>query len=120
MKRRDVFQAVADPKRRAIISLISRSEKTANSIAEQFKITRQAVSKHLQVLFESELVSQRIEGREIYYQLNPKALIDLYDFVEPYRELWEKRFNQLQKLLDSQETEKKQNAKNKTNKRSRK
>lgn len=120
MKRRDVFQAVADPKRRAIIALIARSEKTPNSIAEHFKITRQAVSKHLQVLYESDLLSQRQEGREIYYQLNPKALVDLYDFVEPYRELWDKRFNQLQKLLDSEESEAKHEPNNKTHKRSRK
>lgn len=117
MKRRDVFQAVADPKRRGIIALIARSEMTPNSIAEHFKITRQAVSKHLHVLFESDLLSQRQNGREIYYQLNPTALTELYDFVEPYKDLWDKRYNQLQKLLDE---ETKHELKNKTNKRSRK
>lgn len=119
MKRRDAFQAVADPKRRAIIALIAHEAKTPNSIAEHFKITRQAVSKHLQILYESDLVTQKLDGREIYYHLNPEGLVGLYDFVEPYKQLWDKRFNQLQKLLDLQSAEEKNESKNKSKKGSR-
>lgn len=117
MARRDVFQAIADPKRRAIMSIIALEAKTPNTIAEHFKISRQAVSKHLQILFESDLVSQTQTGREIFYSFNPDSLKELDEFIEPFRKLWEKRYDQLDQLLTSKQMEKKHESKNKNKKR---
>jgi DNA-binding transcriptional ArsR family regulator len=97
--RRDVFQAIADPTRRAIITLIAIHAMTPNAIAEHFDSTRQAVSKHLRILTECQLVKQEQNGREIYYHLNPRKLKEVADFVEPYREMWNTKFNQLDKVL---------------------
>lgn len=98
--RRDVFQAIADPTRRAILSLIALQAMTPNALAEQFDSTRQAVSKHIKILTECELVQQEQKGREIYYQLNPHKMKEVADWVEPFRKLWETRFSQLDNLLD--------------------
>jgi DNA-binding transcriptional ArsR family regulator len=97
--RRDVFQAIADPTRRAIISLIAMGAMTPNAIAEHFDMSRQAVSKHLQILSQCDLVKQEQTGREIYYHLQPKKMKPIADFIEPYREMWDKKFNQLDKVL---------------------
>ncbi len=103
MIRRDVFQAIADPKRRAIINIIALNAKTPNAIAEHFQISRQAVSKHLRILFESGLVDQKQVGREIYFRVQPSGLKELDAFIEPLRKLWEKRFVQLDDLLKQME-----------------
>lgn len=99
--RRDVFQAIADPTRRAIISLIAAQPATPNALAEHFDTSRQAVSKHLQILVECELIQQEQSGREIHYRLVPKKLKEIDKWLQPFRELWETRFNQLDAVLKS-------------------
>ncbi|MBI2270017.1 MAG: metalloregulator ArsR/SmtB family transcription factor [Bacteroidetes bacterium] len=97
--RRDAFQAIADPTRRAIILLIALQAMRPNSIAEHFDITRQAVSKHLRILTECRLVKQERSGREIYYQLNPTKMKEIDKWLEQFRKIWEDRFNQLDNVL---------------------
>lgn len=97
--RRDVFQAIADPTRRAIILLIAFQAMTPNAIAEHFDTTRQAVSKHLRILTECELLKQESSGREIYYQLNPNKMKEIDKWLEQFRKIWENRFNELDKVL---------------------
>jgi DNA-binding transcriptional ArsR family regulator len=97
--RRDVFQAIADPTRRAIISLIALQAMTPNALAEHFDTTRQAVSKHLQILAECQLVRQEQSGREIYYHFNPNSMKEVADFIEPFRKMWDSRFSKLDKVL---------------------
>lgn len=98
--RRDVFQAIADPTRRAIITLIALQAMTPNAIAEHFSISRQAVSKHLRILSECELVKQTQQGREIHYTLHLKKMKEVDKWLEQFRRLWEKRFNQLDDVLE--------------------
>ena len=97
--RRDIFQAIADPTRRAIITLIAIQAMTPNAIAEHFDTSRQAVSKHLQILTECELVKQNQQGREIYYQLEVNKIKEIDKWLEQFRKIWETRFNQLDNLL---------------------
>lgn len=97
--RRDIFQAVSDPTRRAIIVLISLQAMTPNAIAENFNITRQAVSKHLRILNECELVKQEQKGREIYYALEIDKMKEIDEWIEQFRKIWEDRFNQLDNVL---------------------
>jgi DNA-binding transcriptional ArsR family regulator len=97
--RRDVFQAIADPTRRAILLLIASQAMTAGAIAEEFDTSRQAVSKHLRVLTECRLVKQSQEGREIFYQLELNKMKEIDKWLEQFRQLWENRFNELDKLL---------------------
>jgi DNA-binding transcriptional ArsR family regulator len=97
--RRDVFQAIADPTRRAIILLIAIQAMTPNAIAEHFATTRQAVSKHLRILTECQLVRQKQAGREIYYQLNATKLKEIDKWLEQFRKIWESRFDQLDNVL---------------------
>ncbi|MDR6568139.1 transcriptional regulator, ArsR family [Chitinophaga ginsengisegetis] len=97
--RRDVFQAIADPTRRAIILLIAVQAMTPNAIAEHFDMSRQAVSKHLRILTECELVKQEQSGREIFYQLNGNKMQEIDKWLEQFRKLWEGRFNELDKVL---------------------
>lgn len=104
--RRDVFQAIADPTRRAIIALIALQALTPNAIAEHFNTSRQAISNHLQILSECDLVSQKQNGREIYYQLEIKKIKEIDKWLEQYRKIWEAQFNQLDEVLS---TIKKQN-----------
>ena len=99
--RRDVFQAIADPTRRAIILLIAAQSMTPNAIAEHFDTSRQAVSKHLRILTECQLLKQVHEGREIYYQLEVKKMKQIDKWLEQFRKIWETRFNQLDELLSS-------------------
>lgn len=99
--RRDIFQAIADPTRRAIIALIAVQAMTPNAIAENFDITRQAVSKHLRVLLECDLIKQEQQGREIYYQLEIDKMKEIDNWLEQYRQIWENRFDQLDKVLSS-------------------
>lgn len=97
--RRDVFQAIADPTRRTIISLIALQAMTPTAIAENFNYSRQTISKHIQILTECEIVKQEQRGREIYYQLNPKGMREIADFIEPYRKMWDDRFNKLEAVM---------------------
>ena len=97
--RRDVFQAIADPTRRAIIALIAIQAMTPNAIAEHFDTTRQAISKHLKVLTECELVKPDQRGREIYYQLEIDKMKEIDKWLEQFRKIWETRFQQLDALL---------------------
>ena len=97
--RRDIFQAIADPTRRAIIALIALQAMSPGAIAENFNTTRQAVSKHLRILTECELVKQTPKGREIYYSLEINKLKEIDKWLEQYRKIWETRFNQLDHLI---------------------
>ncbi|MEO8111919.1 MAG: metalloregulator ArsR/SmtB family transcription factor [Ginsengibacter sp.] len=105
--RRDIFQAIADPTRRAIIALIALQAMTPNAIAENFNTTRQAVSKHLRVLTECALVKQDYKGREIYYSLEIEKMKEIDKWLEQYRKIWENRFNQLDKVLSTIKKQKK-------------
>jgi DNA-binding transcriptional ArsR family regulator len=97
--RRDVFQAIADPTRRAIIALIAFQAMTPNALAEHFDTSRQAVSKHLRILTECELVKHEQSGREIYYELNINKMKEIDKWLDQFRALWENRFSQLDKVL---------------------
>ena len=99
--RRDVFQAIADPTRRAILLLVTSQAMTAGAIAANFDTARPTVSKHLQILTACELLQPAQNGREIYYHLNPLKIKELADFLEPFRSLWESRFNQLEILMQT-------------------
>jgi DNA-binding transcriptional ArsR family regulator len=105
--RRDIFQAIADPTRRAILVLIAAQAMTPNALAEHFDTTRQAVSKHLKILIECELVKQEFEGREIYYQLEIKKMKEIDKWLEQFRKIWEDRFDQLDKVLLTMKKQKK-------------
>jgi DNA-binding transcriptional ArsR family regulator len=105
--RRDVFQAIADPTRRAILCLIALQAMTPNALAEHFKSSRQAVSKHIQILTECELVRSEQQGREIYYQLNPEKMKEIDQWLEQFRAIWETRFNQLDEVLLTMKKQKK-------------
>jgi DNA-binding transcriptional ArsR family regulator len=99
--RRDIFQAIADPTRRAIIALIAVQALTPNALAEHFHTSRQAVSKHLRILTECELVTQEQKGREIYYRLQIEKMKEIDEWLEQYRKIWETRYSQLDDLLAS-------------------
>jgi DNA-binding transcriptional ArsR family regulator len=97
--RRDIFQAIADPTRRAIIALIAMQAMTPNALAEHFDTSRQAISKHLRILTECELVTQEYQGREIYYRLEIEKMKEIDKWLEQYRKIWETRLSQLDGLL---------------------
>jgi len=97
--KRDIFQAIADPTRRAIIALVAIQAMTPNAIAAHFDTSRQAVSKHLRILAECELVQQEQKGREIYYTLEIEKMKEIDEWLEQYRKIWESRFEQLDTLL---------------------
>src|SRR5688572_32275868 len=97
--RRDIFQAIADPTRRAIMLLIAVNSMTPNAIAEHFDTSRQAVSKHLRILTECDLISQEQRGREIYYRLEIDKMKEIDEWLEQYRQIWETRYEQLDTLL---------------------
>src|SRR3984885_7170936 len=99
--RRDIFQAIADPTRRAIIALIAMQSMTPNALAEHFDTSRQAVSKHLKILTECELVKQEYQGREIYYQLEINKMKEIDKWLDQFRKIWEKRFDQLDQLIST-------------------
>jgi len=102
--RRDVFQAIADPTRRAILLLVASQGMTAGAIAANFNTARPTVSKHLQILTECELLQQEQNGREIYYSLNPDKIKEIADFIEPFRKFWDDRFNKLEDLMKKHKT----------------
>lgn len=97
--RRDVFQAIADPTRRAIISLVALQAMTPNAIAEHFDSSRQAISKHIKILAECQLLQQEQTGREIYYYFNPKKMKEVDKWLEQFRAQWESRYSNLDKVL---------------------
>ena len=106
--RRDVFQAIADPTRRAILGLIALQAMTPNALADHFDTSRQAVSKHIKILTECRLVEQEVNGREIYYHFNPDKMKEVADWLAPFQKLWEDRFDRLdQVLLDMKKQKKK-------------
>ena len=105
--RRDVFQAIADPTRRAILSMIAIQAMTPNALAEHFHTTRQAVSNHIKILAECQLVKQEQMGREIYYHFNPKKMKEVADWLTQFQKLWDKRFDQLDDVLLNLKTKKK-------------
>jgi len=97
--RRDVFQAIADPTRRTILLLLASQSMTAGAIAANFDTARPTVSKHLQILTECELLKQEQNGREIHYHINAKKMKAIADFIEPFRQMWEERFNKLETIM---------------------
>jgi DNA-binding transcriptional ArsR family regulator len=100
--RRDVYQAIADPTRRAILSLLAVQAMTPNAIAENFDSSRQAVSKHIKVLIDCHLLKQKQKGREIYYQFNPSKMKEVKKWLHQLEQLWESRFEQLDEVLKNQ------------------
>lgn len=104
--RRDVFQAIADPTRRAIITLVALQAMTPSAIAENFDSSRQTISKHIQILTECELLEQEQNGREIYYHLNPGKMKEIADFIEPFRNMWDDRFNKLEAAMKKYKSKK--------------
>jgi DNA-binding transcriptional ArsR family regulator len=105
--RRDVFQAIADPTRRTILSLLAVGAMTPNALAAHFDSSRQAISKHIQILTECELLRQESSGREIYYYLDYKKMKEVDTWMEQFRKLWEKRFDQLDAVLTNLKKQKK-------------
>ena len=99
--KRDIFQAIADPTRRAILVLIASQAMTPNALAGEFDMTRQAVSKHIRVLNECQLVEQEKIGREIYYHLKVDKMKEIDLWLEQFRALWKTRFDQLDDVLDA-------------------
>ena len=99
--RRDIFQAIADPTRRAIIGLIALQAMTPNALAEHFNTSRQAVSKHIKILTQCELLKQEQQGREIYYSLEIEKMKEIDQWLNQFRKIWETRFNQLDKVLST-------------------
>jgi DNA-binding transcriptional ArsR family regulator len=99
--RRDIFQAIADPTRRAILMLLATTSMTPNALAEHFSTSRQAVSKHIQILTECEVLSQKHQGREIYYQIDLEKMEEIDIWLEKFRKLCEDRFNQLDDVLNN-------------------
>jgi len=97
--RRDVFQAIADPTRRAILLLVATQAMTAGAIATNFNTARPTVSKHLQILTECELLEQKQNGREMYYQTNAQKMKEIADFIEPFRKMWDDRFDKLEDIM---------------------
>ena len=104
--RRDVFQAIADPTRRAIITLVALHAMTPTAIAENFSSSRQTISKHIQILTECELLEQEQTGREIYYHLNAKKMKEIADFIEPFRKMWDDRFSKLESIMKKYKSKK--------------
>ena len=105
--RRDVFQAISDPTRRAIITLIALNAMTPNALAEHFHTSRQAVSKHIKILTECELIEQEQIGREIYYKLEIDKMKAIDIWLEQFRKIWERRFNELDNVLTTIKKKKK-------------
>src|SRR6266702_2175805 len=104
--RRDVFQAIADPTRRAILLLVAAQSMTAGAIASNFVTARPTVSKHLQILTECELLKQEQNGREIYYHINAKKMKKIADFIKPFRKMCEDRFNNVDTIMKKSQSKK--------------
>ena len=111
--RRDPFQAIADPTRRAILLLVATQSMTAGAIASNFDTARPTVSKHLAILTECELLEQEQTGREIHYHINAKKMKEVADFIEPFRNMWDDRFNKLESIMKKYPQSKAQSGKSK-------
>jgi DNA-binding transcriptional ArsR family regulator len=110
--RRDVFQAIADPNRRAIIGLLANQKLTINAVAENFPISRPAISRHIKILQECGLVVVRRKGRERYCEVRLDKLSEVAEWVEQSRSVWEQRFDRLDEYLSElQKKEKKHGGK---------
>ncbi len=105
--RRDIYQAIADPTRRAILTLIALQAMTPNAIADNFNTSRQSVSKHLRILTECALVKQEQQGREIFYSLEIEKMKEIDTWLAQFRKLWEVRFSQLDEVLSKMKKQKK-------------
>lgn len=103
--RRDVFQAISDPTRRAILLLVASQSMTAGAIAANFDTARPTVSKHLQILTACELLEQKQNGREVNYYINAKKMKEVADFIEPFRRMWDDRFNKLEDIMKQYKSE---------------
>lgn len=99
--RRDIFQAISDPTRRAILVLLTSQSMTAGAIAENFDAARPTISKHIQILNECELVEANQQGREIHYQLKIDKMKEIDQWLEQFRAIWENKFNQLDNVLET-------------------
>lgn len=97
--RRDVFQAIADPTRRAILTLVALQAMTAGAIADSFHSSRQTISKHVQILTECQLLKQEQSGREIYYHFNPNKMKEIAEWLLPFAKIWDDRFNKLETIM---------------------
>lgn len=106
--RRDVFQAIADPTRRSILMLVAAQSMTAGAIASNFDTARPTVSKHIQILTECELLTSEQNGREIIYHLNPNKMKEIADFIEPFRKMWDEKFNKLENVMKAYQNLKKE------------
>lgn len=104
--RRDVFQAISDPTRRAILLLVASQSMTAGAIAANFDTARPTISKHLQILTECQLLQQDQYGREIHYHINAKRMREVADFIEPFRNMWDDRFNKLEAAMKKHKSKK--------------
>jgi DNA-binding transcriptional ArsR family regulator len=97
--RRDIFQAIADPTRRTILSLVALQAMTAGAIANSFDSSRQTISKHIQILTECQLLKQELSGREIYYHFNPNKMKEIAEWLLPFAKMWDDRFNKLENMM---------------------
>jgi DNA-binding transcriptional ArsR family regulator len=104
--RRDVFQAIADPTRRAILLMLATQTMSAGAIAAGFDTARPTISKHLLILTECDLLHQEQQGREVYYHINAASMQEVADFIEPFRKMWDDRFNKLESIMKKQRTKK--------------
>ena len=104
--RRDIFQAIADPTRRAILGLVALQAMTPGAIAENFNSSRQTISKHIQILTECQLLTQQQTGREIFYHFNPNKMKEVADFIEPFRKMWDDRFDKLETIMKEYKSKK--------------
>src|ERR1700690_4220734 len=115
--RRDLFQAIADPTRRKIINMIAHESLNLNSVAEKFRISRPAVSKHIKILTECGLITINQQGRDRYCEAKLKKLNEVSDWVEQYKEFWNTKFDALEEYLhqlqSTKKSKKKKNGKRK-------
>jgi DNA-binding transcriptional ArsR family regulator len=102
LMRRDVFQAIADPTRREIIQLLARQELNLNAVADQFNVSRPAISKHIKILTECGLITIHQRGRERFCEARLKSLREVSEWVERYRVFWTSKFDALEKFLNSE------------------
>lgn len=102
--RRDIFQAIADPTRRAILSLVALQAMTPGAIADSFDSSRQTISKHIQILTECQLLKQEQSGREIYYHFNPNKMKEIAEWLMPFAKIWDDRFNKLETIMNKYKT----------------
>ena len=104
--RRDIFQAIADPTRRAILTLVALQAMTPGAIADSFDSSRQTISKHIQILTECQLLRQEESGREIYYHFNPNKMKEIAEWLAPFAKMWDDRFNKLETIVKKYKSKK--------------